>query len=150
MVIRSLLLALVVCLGTVSPALASPGQTLDAAMRVARAQKKDVMGVTYWVKDGRVTREYWSSEMAGWNDKAADRLRTLVAGKRKLKHKLSKGREVVKYTYTDGTVVQYNKRRGLILTMDVTSPAFVPAEMDTGKLKKIDDWKERPWRNKRW
>lgn len=147
---RTLLLALALCIGLGDVALASPGDKLDAAMRTARAQKREVMGVTYWVKDGRVLREYWSSELAGWNDKAADRLRNLIAGKRKLKHKLSKGREVVKFTYTDGTLIQYNKRRGLVLTMDVTGPAFKPAEMDTKKLQKIDDWKERPWRNNRW
>lgn len=150
MTLRPLALALAVMLGLTAPAVASPGQPLAVAMKAARAQKKEVMGVTYWVKNGTVVREYWSSELAGWDDKAADRLRALIAGKRKLKSKLTKGREVVQWAYMDGTMIQYNKRRGLVLTMDVTSPAFKAAEMDTGKLKKIDDWKENPYQKKAW
>lgn len=148
--LKPLSLALAVALAASGPALASPGQTLDAAMKTARAQKKEVLGVSYWVKDGKVLREYWSSELAGWDDKAADRLRALIAGKRKLKSRLTKGREVVKYMYMDGTLIQYNKRRGKVLTMDVTDPKFKPEEMDTGKLKKIDDWKENPYQKKAW
>lgn len=148
--IRQATLALAIALAAAAPAVAFPGQTLDAAIKASRAQKKDVMGVSYWVKSGKVVREYWSSELAGWDDKGADRLRALIAGKRKLKHKLSKGREVVKYTYMDGMVVQYNKRRGKVLTLDVTTPAFKPEEMDTGKLKKVDDWKDNPYQKKAW
>ena len=150
MPIRPLLLAVALTIGLAAPALASPGQPLPAAMQAARAQKKLVMGVTYWVKDGRVLREYWSSELAGWDQQTADRLRAIMAGKRKLKSRLTKGKEQVVYRYMDGTVVQYNKRRGLVLTMDVTSPAFKPEEMDGGKLVKIDDWKETPYKGKAW
>lgn len=145
----SLALALVASLA--APALAIPNASLAASIKLARTQKKDLMGVVYYVdKAGKVAGESWNSEMAGWTDAGADKLRAVVMGKRKLKHKLTSGKSHVVFTYMDGTTVRYNRRREKILTMDIASPGFSIKTLGAQKYTQVMDWKEAPYQKKAW
>lgn len=131
------------------PADAKPGATLESSIKAARAHKKDIMGVIYFVKGGKVVKESWNSEMSGWPVKTADRYRALLIGAKKLKAQKPNKRGTL-FTYTDGTQVQYNEARGVIITLDVMAPSYKPADEGAGKYQEVADWKEAPWKGRPW
>jgi len=165
----SLLLAAALLAGFTSAPLvaeAAPGDTLDRAMKTNRAFKKDVMGVAYYVRKNKVGAEYWSSELAGWDRKTADKLRAVAVGKTRKLRAVQKG-EVVNpdvFKYVDGSVVHYNIRHGRVITMDVAGPGFLTKDvardkkhpelykkdLAAGMWEKLDDWKENPLKGKKW
>jgi hypothetical protein len=132
-----------------APAQALPGASLDASVKFAHRYKTQLMGVTYFVSGKKVIGESWSSEMAGWDHKAADKLRAAIAGKRKLKKTERKVGQINHY-YADGTLIQYNERKGTVITIDVTAPGFTKAAYDAGKYLEVADWKARPYKGKAW
>lgn len=161
---HSMLLAAALVAGfTLAPsaAYATIGQQLPQAIKVNRALKKEVMGVTYYVQKGKVGAEYWSSELAGWDLKTADRLRAIAVGKAGKLRPVQKG-EVVNpdvFKYDDGTIVHYNIRHKRVITMDVAGPGFYSKDVKVfdggkpvpgGKWDKIADWKENPYQGKKW
>lgn len=148
---QALAFATVLALGVAAaaPADAKPGATLQASIKLARAQKADLMGVTYYVSAGKVVGESWSSEMSGWSEKTADRYRVLLVGKKKLKTRQVKGQSIV-FTYVDGTLVQYNMSRGKVVTLDATSPSFKQADLAAKKYQRVLDWKQEPHLKKAW
>lgn len=131
------------------PAAAKPGATLQASIKLARAQKADLMGVTYYVSAGKVIGESWSSELNGWSEKTADRYRVLLVGKKKLKTRQVKGQSIV-FTYVDGTLVQYNMSRGKVVTLDATAPSFSQTALAAKKYQRVLDWKQEPHQKKAW
>ena len=146
----TLALAASLLLAGAPPADATPGLKLDAAMKLGRSQKRDVMGVVYYVQKGVVVSESWNSELAGWTDKRADQLRVLAVGKRKLVKKEVFGNVDVFFRYQDGLVVKYNKRRGRVITMDVSAKGFKPATVAKGTIETVQDWKDAPFKGKAW
>lgn len=148
---QALALVTVLALGVAATASADakPGATLQASIKVARAQKSDLMGVTYYVSAGKVVGESWSSEMSGWSEKTADRYRVLLVGNKKLKTRQVKGQSIV-FNYADGTLVQYNMSRGKVVTLDATSPSFKQADLAAKKYQRVLDWKQEPYLKKAW
>lgn len=134
---------------TAPPAVAKPGATLQASIKLARAQKAEVMGVTYYVVGGKVIGESWSSEMSGWTEKTADRFRLLLVGDKKLKSREKKGQAIV-FKYVDGTLVQYNLNRGKVITLDATGPKFSKTDLAAKKYQRVLDWKQEPHLKKAW
>jgi hypothetical protein len=148
---QALALAAVLALGVAAaePAAAKPGATLQASIKLARAQKSDLMGVTYYVSAGKVVGESWSSELSGWSEKTADKYRVLLVGKKKLKSRQAKGQSIV-FTYADGTLVQYNMSRGKVVTLDATAPSFSQTALAAKKYQRVLDWKQEPHLKKAW